>query len=134
MGVAEDRLVRAIRRIQLEQAGISTGTPEATAWIGTGKHKPLARDLARHGDSGKEGPCSVYRCYDEDGRLLYVGITSQGMARASSHHAYSRWWKLMVRQDWEHYDSRPEALLREAELIATQFPIFNVVRPRYEGS
>lgn len=68
---------------------------------------------------------SVYLYYDEYNFLIYVGVTSRGMARNQEHDKSKSWWKYVVRQDVEHYRTRGEALDRERHLIVTRKPPFN---------
>lgn len=69
----------------------------------------------------------LYRVYDEDGRLLYVGITNNPPARFRSHRATKQWWAMVAHIFTKTYDSR--AALREAEreAIKTEHPTYNVV-------
>jgi predicted GIY-YIG superfamily endonuclease len=67
----------------------------------------------------------VYRCYAEDGRLLYVGITWQALHRQSEHRVASDWsWEVATIQV-EHLPTRADALERERELIQTLRPPHN---------
>lgn len=68
---------------------------------------------------------SVYRYYDENGVLLYVGITSRGIARNSEHNTSKDWWKYVTAQEVEHYTTRRGAMARERELITSRRPPFN---------
>src|SRR5690349_21062741 len=70
-------------------------------------------------------PTSVYRYYDEHGVLIYVGITKQGMGRNLQHNGRAEWWPYVVRQEVEHFDTRPLAAAREKELIRQFRPPFN---------
>lgn len=146
------------RRRWLRDQGRDPDNPEDQAWMDANwpwvpdpepdpnwtppkpKNVGAGRGGYRHGIPGgkkgghekvirPEGTCSVYRCYDSDGRLLYVGITARGVWRNRQHSYRSTWWPRMVRQEWEHFDTRIEALRRENELIATLNPIHNVIRP-----
>ena len=68
---------------------------------------------------------SVYRYYDLNDLLLYVGITSRGTRRQDEHNATKEWWKFVARQEVEHYPSRSEASDREKKLIRSYRPPFN---------
>lgn len=68
---------------------------------------------------------SVYRYYDRDGLLLYVGITGRGTARNAEHNKTKDWWQFVVRQNVDHYRTREEAHTREVELIEDHTPPFN---------
>jgi predicted GIY-YIG superfamily endonuclease len=70
-------------------------------------------------------PTSVYLYYDAHDGLLYVGITSRGIRRQREHNADKDWWRFVVRQEVEHYDTRDEALDRERTLIRMYAPPFN---------
>lgn len=70
-------------------------------------------------------PTSLYRYYDESDLLIYVGITSRGMQRNREHNSTKTWWRFVVRQEVEHFDTRAEALRREAELVSSFAPPFN---------
>ena len=84
--------------------------------------------------SAKLGPdrdrrTSVYRAYDKDKQLLYVGITQQGPGRFTQHASTSEWWDDVFVLRVEHYPTRRQALVREAYLIATYSPQFNRTGP-----
>lgn len=70
-------------------------------------------------------PTSVYRYYDRFDVLIYVGITSRRTSRQREHNLDKYWWRYVDHQTVEHYDTRPEALLREASLIHEFRPPFN---------
>jgi hypothetical protein len=67
----------------------------------------------------------VYRCYAEDGRLLYVGITSNGIKRFRRHGNERDWWPDTARIEIEHFESRKETEDRERELIRELKPPYN---------
>lgn len=70
-------------------------------------------------------PTSVYLFYDKHGLLLYVGITSRGVARQSEHNSTKEWWPYVARQEVEHYPNRRHAAERERGLIRRFRPPFN---------
>ena len=74
----------------------------------------------------------VYLAYDADGRLLYVGFSTNLATRVGPHRANSRWWPLVRRLEVEHFLTVADARDRERELIRTLQPPFNVdgVEPR----
>ena len=59
---------------------------------------------------------SLYRYYDDAGRLLYVGIANNPLDRQSQHRSASPWFKQAARQRLEHFDSRAEALLQQRQM------------------
>lgn len=73
---------------------------------------------------------AVYRWYDEHGTLLYVGITSHLMRRTHDHAKEKPWWSSVARSEVEHYETREQALTREAELIRSLRPVHNVMLNR----
>lgn len=70
-------------------------------------------------------PTSVYRYYDSDDLLIYVGITSRGIARNREHNTSKEWWPHVARQEVEHFDTRELAADRERSLIQAFRPPFN---------
>jgi excinuclease UvrABC nuclease subunit len=70
-------------------------------------------------------PTSVYRYYDRDGMLIYVGITSRGARRNYEHNRSKDWWPYVARQEVDHYETRDQALKRERSLIIRHRPPFN---------
>jgi hypothetical protein len=80
-----------------------------------------------------EGPVNpvttLYRFYDEDGALLYVGVTNNTKDRFGHHKAYSDWWDLATTHTLEQFGTRQEALKAEERAILTESPIHNVLRP-----
>lgn len=79
--------------------------------------------MAKHND--RPHPTSVYRYYDEDGVLIYVGITGRGTRRNLEHSDKAAWWPFVARQEVEHYPTRKAALTRERSLIRKYRPPFN---------
>ena len=100
----------------------------------------MARD--QHTCAGDAAaPTSVYRYYDANGVLLYVGITSRGISRNSEHNTSKAWWPYVVRQDVDHYETRSKALAAERAAIRRFRTSYNVqhnpghaaVRAAYEA-
>jgi hypothetical protein len=63
-----------------------------------------------------EKPTTLYRYYDAQQRLLYVGITCRGAKRAAEHAKTQPWWPRQVWMRSEHFDTWAEA--EEAERVA----------------
>lgn len=61
-------------------------------------------------------PTTLYRYYDAQHRLLYVGITCRGAKRAAEHAKTQPWWPRQVWMRSEHFDTWAEA--EEAERVA----------------
>lgn len=70
----------------------------------------------------------LYRFYDSDERLLYLGISLHAAKRASEHRNGQTWWPRVARMDIEHLEcTRTEALTIEREAIKAERPLHNVV-------
>lgn len=69
-------------------------------------------------------PTCVYRFYDAEDRLLYVGITYSPPARFREH-MRTEWWDLAVRNTIVWHDHRRDALDEEANAILTESPAYN---------
>jgi predicted GIY-YIG superfamily endonuclease len=69
----------------------------------------------------------MYRIFDADDALLYVGVTTNGMARLQNHRSVQEWWPRVARIEIEHLPtwSAAEATLLEAEAIRTEQPMYN---------
>ena len=82
-----------------------------------------------------EGRTDLYRMYDEDGALLYVGISFSAASRAAQHRKAQPWWPQMSRIDVEQFDSRDEALVAETTAIREEIPLYNVAgKPKQRES
>ena len=68
---------------------------------------------------------ALYRLYDADDRLLYVGITSDPRARWKTHAAEKAWWNDIAREDLRWHATRPSAEAEELSAIKTEAPLHN---------
>jgi predicted GIY-YIG superfamily endonuclease len=68
----------------------------------------------------------VYRHYDEQGVLLYVGCTFDPRTRAAAHKANSWWFDQVATTRLIIFPDREYALQREREAIADEHPLFNI--------
>ena len=77
----------------------------------------------------KKSDFVLYRHYDEEGRLLYVGMSTSSLRRLESHMKGSEWSREIAVITMERFGSREE--LRRAEIlaIAAESPIHNKHRP-----
>ena len=75
------------------------------------------------------GTTQLYRHYDCDGRLLYVGISLSAVARLSQHKDSSHWYYQIARIEIETHQTRGEAMAAEALAIAVERPAHNVQAP-----
>jgi len=75
-------------------------------------------------DSNK--PTYLYRCYDQFGALLYVGITDNPERRMRAHAAEKFWWGDVVKTTNMAFRTREQALWAEWAVITTCHPLHNV--------
>ena len=75
----------------------------------------------------------LYRCFDAEGNLLYVGATKNVFQRIVEHKSQSYWSRYVTRVEIQHFDSRKEALAAEAVAITLENPKHNTVTPRVPG-
>jgi DNA-binding GntR family transcriptional regulator/predicted GIY-YIG superfamily endonuclease len=68
---------------------------------------------------------ALYRLYDADDKLLYVGITGDVKARMKQHAADKHWWGDVAIDRVEWLDSREIALEAEREAIRAERPRYN---------
>lgn len=68
----------------------------------------------------------VYRCYDADGQLLYVGCTSNLYMRSKGHEKKASWWSQVTRTETVPYPDLAQARFAEAQAIANENPLYNV--------
>ena len=68
---------------------------------------------------------AVYRHYDADGQLLYVGISSRPLRRGYEHSISAHWAERVsvTKQEW--FESRAEAAAAERKAIRAERPIAN---------
>ena len=69
--------------------------------------------------------CALYRCFDADRRLLYVGVSSSPTDRMHQHVSQSPWAGEIASVEIERHDARDAALAAERVAIATENPVHN---------
>ena len=82
-------------------------------------------------------PHYVYRCYDADDRLIYVGMARDPKHRFLTHkRSHPEVFERTVRREVVEYPDRAHALAAEAEAIANEKPLLNKHHKgaRYGGS
>jgi predicted GIY-YIG superfamily endonuclease len=70
---------------------------------------------------------TLYRLYDHDARLLYIGIAEKWATRMGQHAADKTWWPDVANVRFEQLPDRTEALTAEREAISTERPLHNIV-------
>lgn len=73
---------------------------------------------------------SLYRHYDKDGKLLYVGVSLSAIKRLSEHVGISHWANDIASVTIEKFPNRKAVLDAEKEAITNENPIHNIMRPR----
>lgn len=73
---------------------------------------------------------TLYRFFDANDRLLYVGISNLASRRWAQHEADKPWWSEVARTSVEHFATRKAALEAEKRAIQTEHPKHNVVHNR----
>lgn len=72
-------------------------------------------------------PHFVYRLFDADGVLLYVGCTCRPVHRMSAHRRDKRWAGRLASVTWSEPMRQFQALAAEAKAIREEAPEFNIV-------
>lgn len=70
----------------------------------------------------------LYRHYDKDDILLYVGVSIRTIARIAGHRNTSDWFKDISKITIEHFETRYEAEQAERKAIREENPMCNVLR------
>ena len=71
-------------------------------------------------------PHVVYRFYNSEGHLLYVGISVSALHRVASHKVVQRWWGDVTRIDLAHYPNWKTARDAERAAIRDESPRYNI--------
>lgn len=68
----------------------------------------------------------VYRHYDHEGKLLYIGQSNTMFARMLAHtHGPTAWIKEVKTITLEHFESRAAAKVAEVQAIQLEKPAYN---------
>lgn len=70
---------------------------------------------------------ALYRLYDAEDTLLYVGVSVEPFRRMTQHAAEQAWWGTVARTTIETFPDREAALTAEREAICTEQPHYNVI-------
>ena len=71
------------------------------------------------------GRSALYRLYDSEETLLYVGISTQPAERLKQHALEKLWWHHVARREITWLDNRAEALAAEAKAMEEERPLYN---------
>lgn len=70
---------------------------------------------------------TLYRLFDANDRLLYIGIAERWTGRLAQHHADKTWFGDVARLTIEHHPDHTAALEAEAAAIRSERPEHNVM-------
>ena len=68
----------------------------------------------------------LYRHYDENDRLLYIGVSNSFFERLSNHKNHSHWFEKVTKIHLEHFDSQEDLLIAEKKAIKKEKPLHNI--------
>lgn len=68
----------------------------------------------------------LYRMFDADDRLLYVGMTASVETRLPEHRRSKSWWAQVATIKLEHFDCRADVEQAETLAIRSESPLFNI--------
>lgn len=80
----------------------------------------------------------LYRCFDADSRLLYIGITANPPRRFRHHRGVKDWWAVVANIQLQTFETREALEAAEQSAIQSEQPRYNVAylnpgtRPRRE--
>lgn len=69
---------------------------------------------------------ALYRLYDADETLLYIGVTDNPDRRFKQHRNTKPWWPGVSQKTIEWHTTRRRALAEEAAAIEAEAPAYNV--------
>ena len=80
--------------------------------------------------TGPDEPTALYRWFDADDQLLYVGISNNVVRRSGEHAKAKAWMRQAVRNTVEWLPDRASALAAEEAAIESEHPKHNIVHNR----
>lgn len=73
------------------------------------------------------GRTALYRLFDAEGVLLYVGISHDPEKRWTEHAKFKDWWGLVAKKATEWFEERSHAARAEEAAIRAEKPRFNIL-------
>lgn len=70
--------------------------------------------------------CELYRHFNNNGALLYVGISNATVVRLGQHKLTAKWFKLVDYITIQRFKTREDAKAAESRAIAVENPVFNL--------
>lgn len=74
----------------------------------------------------KTGRTALYRHWNADGELLYVGISLNAVSRLAQHRVEANWFDDIARIDIEWHPDRSSADAAERAAIKAEHPLHNI--------
>lgn len=74
----------------------------------------------------QNGAATVYRFYDAEWRMIYVGISANAPIRFEQHRTVKTWWREVAFIRCDHFLTRNEALRAETDWIRQERPRYNL--------
>ena len=68
----------------------------------------------------------LYRHFDKDGALLYVGVSLSTVIRLAQHKGRSEWFKQIARVEITNWATREASLRAERRAIRLEKPLYNI--------
>ena len=97
--------------------------------------KPRSPSRSRRtGKAVKATSTALYRYYDADDELLYVGMTGDLAEREVEHIRDSTWMDFAARSTIERFPTRDEAEEAERDAIRSEVPLFNIAHNDTPGA
>jgi predicted DNA-binding transcriptional regulator AlpA len=75
----------------------------------------------------------LYRHYDRDGVLLYVGISASTFTRVKQHKSESHWFRRITAITIEHFETMSQAAESERLAIKSEKPLYNKTHVKRDG-
>lgn len=72
------------------------------------------------------GRTALYRLYDNNGELLYVGITNKPNHRFGQHRRTKPWWPRVARKELKWFSTTEDASKAEKKAITEEEPRYNL--------
>lgn len=76
--------------------------------------------------SAMSKPAALYRHFNADGELLYIGISVSSLVRLTKHRNASPWFHEIAVVKIEHFPTRAAALHAEGLAIQSEKPLYNL--------
>ena len=77
--------------------------------------------------------CALYRHFNSEGALLYVGISVNAINRTRQHSKVSKWYGEISTITIQHYLNREEAIEAEGIAVKLEGPLYNIrLKPKPE--